>query len=165
MTAARMARRLAMRHLGPGESAWFTKEPRVVALFRTEIFMDQIQNIASAINGYFDLMYEADDNRSAEVFHDACLVHGMRDGKLIAWSASGFRDVMRNRPSPAAMKSPRDQEILGIELTVPDIAAAKVRVRIGQTGFVDHLIFHRIDGKWLITAKAFHIAQVFPAGS
>jgi putative lumazine-binding protein len=127
--------------------------------------MDQIQAIASAINGYFDLMYDADDSRFAEVFHDACLVHGLRDGKLVAWSATGFRDLMRNRPSPAAMKSPRDQEILSIEQTLPDMATAKVRVRIGQTGFVDHLVFHRIDGKWLITAKAFHVARVFPEGS
>jgi Putative lumazine-binding len=127
--------------------------------------MDQIKTIASAINGYFDLMYDADDSRFAEVFHDACLIHGMRDGKLTAWSASEFRDVMRNRPSPAAMKSPRHQEIFSIEHMVPDLANAKVRVRIGQTGFIDHLIFHRIDGKWLITAKAFHVARVFPAGS
>jgi hypothetical protein len=127
--------------------------------------MDQIQTIASAINGYFDLMYDADDDRFLEVFHGACLVHGMRDGKLTAWSASEFRDVMRNRPSPAAMKSPREQEVLNIEQTAPELATAKVRVRIGQTGFVDHLVFHRIYGKWLVTSKAFHVARVFPAGS
>jgi hypothetical protein len=127
--------------------------------------MDQIQTIASAINGYFDLMYDADDNQFPQVFHGACLVHGMRDGKLIAWSASEFRDVIRSRPSPAALKSPRNQEILSIEQTAPELAAAKVRVRIGQTGFVDHLTFHCLDGKWLITSKAFHVAQVFPPGS
>jgi Putative lumazine-binding len=127
--------------------------------------MDQIQAIASAINGYFDVMYDADDKRFLDVFHGACLVHGMRDGKLTAWSASQFRDVMHGRPSPAAMKSPREQEILSIEHTAPELAAAKVRVRIGQTCFVDHLIFHRIDRKWLITSKAFHVARVFPPGS
>jgi hypothetical protein len=127
--------------------------------------MDQIQTITSAINGYFDLMYDADDNQFLEVFHHACLVHGMRDGKLTAWSASEFRDVIRGRPSPAVMKSPREQAILSIEHTAPELAAAKVRVRIGQTCFVDHLIFHRIDGKWLVTSKAFHVAQVFPPGS
>lgn len=127
--------------------------------------MDQIQPIASAITGYFDLMYDADDNKFLDVFHDACLIHGLREGKLAAWSAAEFRDVMRNRPSPAAMKSPREQEIISIEQTVPDLAIAKVRVRIGQTGFVDHLIFHRIDGKWLVTSKAFHVARIFPAGS
>jgi Putative lumazine-binding len=127
--------------------------------------MDQIQAIASAVNGYFDLMYDADDNQFLEVFHGASLIHGMREGKLTLWSASEFRDVMRGRPSPAAMKSPRDQEILSIEQTAPDLAIAKVRVRIGQIGFLDHLTFHRIDGKWLVTSKAFHVARVFPPGS
>lgn len=127
--------------------------------------MDQIQAIASAINGYFDLMYDADDNRFLEVFHDACLVHGLQDKKLTAWSASEFRDVMRGRPSPASMKSPRDQEILSIEHTMPEVAIAKVRVRIGQTCFIDYLTFHRMHGRWLVTSKAFHVARVFPPGS
>jgi hypothetical protein len=127
--------------------------------------MDQIQPITSAINGYFDLMFEADDDRFLGVFHSACLIHGIRDGKLMAWSAAEFRDIMRSRPSPAAMKSPRDQGILSIEHTASELAAAKVRVRIGQTCFVDHLILHRIDEKWLVTSKAFHMAQVFPPGS
>jgi Putative lumazine-binding len=127
--------------------------------------MDQIHAIASAINAYFDLMYDADDSQFPEVFHGAALVHGLRDGKLAAWSASEFRDVMRSRPSPAAMNAPRDQEILGIEHTVPDLAIAKVRVRIGQICFIDHLVFHCIDEKWLVTSKAFHVAEVFPAGS
>jgi len=127
--------------------------------------MEQIESVASAINGYFDLMYDADDNQFLKVFHGASLVHGMREGKLIAWSASEFRDVMRGRPSPATMKSPREQEILSIEQTGPELASAKVRVRIGQTSFIDHLIFHRIDGDWLITSKAFHVVRVFPPGS
>lgn len=127
--------------------------------------MDQIQNIASAINGYFDLMYDADDNCFLDVFHDACLIHGLRDGTLTAWSASEFRDVMRGRQSPASMKSPRDQEILSIEHIAPELAAAKVRVRIGQTCFMDHLIFHCIKGTWRVTSKAFHVARVFPPGS
>jgi hypothetical protein len=127
--------------------------------------MDQIQAIASTINGYFNLMYNADDAQFPEVFHGACLVHGIRDGKLTAWSTSEFRDIMRSRPSPAAMKSPREQEILSIEHTAPELAAAKVRVRIGQTSFIDHLILHLIGEKWLITSKAFHIAQVYPPGS
>lgn len=127
--------------------------------------MEQLQTIASAIAGYFDLMYDSDDNRFPDIFHDAALVHGLRDGKLTAWSAAEFRDVMRGRSSPAAMKSPRDQEVLSVEHPLPDLATAKVRVRIGQICFIDHLLYHRIDGKWLITSKAFHVAQVFPPGS
>jgi hypothetical protein len=127
--------------------------------------MNQTQAITSAANRYFDLMYESDDTKFPEVFHDACIVHGLRNGTLTVWSASEFRDVMRNRPSPASLEAPRDQDILSIEHTAPDLSVAKVRVRIGQTCFIDHLIFHRIDANWLITSKAFHVAQVFPKGS
>lgn len=109
--------------------------------------------------------YDADDNRFAEVFHEACLIHGLREGKLTAWPAAEFRAVMRGRPSPAAMRSPRDQETLAIDCIAPDLATAKVRVRIGQIGFLDHLTFHRLGGAWRITAKAFHVAQVFPPGA
>lgn len=126
---------------------------------------DQSCAVSAAIDGYFDLMYDADDDRFPKVFHDACLVHGLRDGKLAAWSASEFRDIMRSRPAPAAMNSPRDQEIISIDSVAPDLAVAKVRVRIGQICFIDHLTFHRIDRDWLITSKAFHVAQVFPPGS
>ena len=127
--------------------------------------MSDIQAIASAIDGYFNLMYDVDDSRFREVFADACIVHGIRDGKHTVRSAAEFRDFIRSRPSPASMRSPREEGIISIEQTAPDLAIAKVRVRAGQTGFIDHLVFHRIDGKWLVTTKAFHVAQVFPAGS
>jgi len=127
--------------------------------------MNDIQAIASAIDAYFNLMYDVDDSQFRDVFSDACIVQGIRDGKHTVRSAAEFRDFIRNRPSPAAMKSPREEAIIAIEQTAPDLAIAKVRVRAGQTGFIDHLVFHRIDGKWLVTTKAFHVAQVFPEGS
>ncbi len=135
-----------------------------IALFDMETRMNQIEAVASAINRYFDLMYDADDAKFPEVFHSACLVHGMRDGKLVAWSAAEFRAIMHGRPSPAAMQAPRDQQILSIECIAADLAAARLRVRIGQTCFIDHLTYHCIDGKWLVTSKAFHVALVFPPG-
>src|ERR1700731_296298 len=53
--------------------------------------------------------------------------------------------------------APRQQEIIRVDEISPDVAAAKVRVRIGQTCFLDHLILHRIDGKWFVTSKGFHV--------
>lgn len=126
---------------------------------------DQSCDITSAITAYFDLMYDADDDRFPKVFHDGALIHGLRDGKLATWSASDFRNIMRGRPSPASMNSPRDQAIISTDGIAPGLAVAKVRVRIGQTCFIDHLTFHRIDGEWLITSKAFHVAQIFPPSS
>jgi hypothetical protein len=124
-----------------------------------------VASALSAIEAYFDLMYDSDDSQFPEVFHELCQVHGMRDGKLVAWSASEFRKLVRDRPSPASVGSPRQQEIVRVDEISPDVAAAKVRVRIGQTCFLDHLILHRIDGKWLVTSKGFHVEQVLPPGS
>jgi hypothetical protein len=118
-----------------------------------------------AIEAYLDLMYDADDSHFPEVFHELCQIHGVRDGKLMAWSASEFRKLVGSRPSPASMGSPRQQEIMRVDEISPDMAAAKLRVRIGQTCFLDHLILHRIDGKWLVTSKGFHVEQVLPPGS
>jgi hypothetical protein len=117
------------------------------------------------IEAYLDLMYDADDRHFPEVFHELCQIHGLRDGTLAAWSASEFRKLMASRPSPASMGSPRQQEIVRVDEISPDAAAAKVRVRIGQTCFLDHLLLHRIDGKWLVTSKGFHVEQVLPPGS
>jgi hypothetical protein len=118
-----------------------------------------------AIEAYLDLMYDADDSQFPKVFHELCQVHGMRDGKLMAWSAAEFRKLVLSRPSPASMGSPRHQEIIRVDEISPNLAAAKVRVRIGQTCFLDHLILHRIDGTWLVTSKAFHVEQILPPGS
>ncbi|HXZ14454.1 MAG TPA: nuclear transport factor 2 family protein [Roseiarcus sp.] len=121
--------------------------------------------VLSTIEAYFDLMYDADDAHFPKVFHELCQVHGLRDGKLMAWSAPEFRKLMRSRPSPASTGSPRQQEIMGVDEIAPDVAAAKVRVRIGQTCFLDHLVLHRLNGKWLITSKGFHVERVLPPGS
>jgi hypothetical protein len=118
-----------------------------------------------AIEAYFDLMYSADNQRFPDVFHDLCQIHGIRDGKLTAWSAAEFRELMGSRPSPASIGSPRQQEVLRMEDISPTMVEAKVRVRIGQTCFLDHLVLHEIDGKWLVTSKAFHVEQILPPGS
>jgi hypothetical protein len=36
-------------------------------------------------------------------------------------------------------------------------ALAKVRVRISALVYVDYLSYHRVDGEWLVSAKAFQV--------
>jgi hypothetical protein len=33
----------------------------------------------------------------------------------------------------------------------------KARIRVVERVFIDHLTWHHIDGRWLITSKGFHI--------
>jgi hypothetical protein len=110
-------------------------------------------------------MYNAEDDSYPTVFHDEAIVHGIRDGKLTVWSAQMFRDIIKGRPSPKSLQSPGDEAIIRIDCTSDDLATAKVRVRIGQTCFIDELTFHRIEGRFKVTSKAYHIAQIFPPGS
>jgi hypothetical protein len=121
-----------------------------------------IPAITDSIQAYFDLMYDSDDTRFPAVFHEGAIVQGMRDGTLTIWSAQAFRDIMRSRPSPKSMQSPREEFILRIDCTSQDLATAKVRVRIGQTRFIDELTLHRIEGRFMVTSKAFHVDSIIP---
>jgi len=43
-----------------------------------------------------------------------------------------------------------------LDMASPTQALAKVRVRINDMMFVDYLSYHKSDGRWLITSKAYH---------
>lgn len=124
----------------------------------------ETSTVLATINEYFDLMYDPDDAKFPNVFHELCQVQGVRDGQLVAWSVAEFRELIRGRPSPAAMGSPRQQEVISVDEISPDMVVAKVRVRIGQICFLDHLISHKVEGRWLVTAKSFHVERVLPPG-
>ena len=73
------------------------------------------------------------------------------------WTAEKFKDVVAGRPSPKALKAPRQEEIMLLDFASPSQALAKVRVRINNVVFVDYLMYHRIGAEWLITSKAYHV--------
>jgi hypothetical protein len=120
-------------------------------------------SLANAVQRYFDLMYESDISRFDQVFCPTAQLHGFQEGRMTMWSAAKFREVMAGRPSPKAMKAPRQEEILLVDFASPTQAMVKVRVRINSVVFVDHLTYHCIDGTWLVTAKGYHVDSRLPA--
>src|SRR5690348_3799722 len=115
--------------------------------------------LTQAVQRYFDLMYDSDTSRFDRVFRSTAQLHGFRSGEMTMWSAQKFKDVIAGRPSPKSLNAPRQEEILLVDFAGADQALVKVRVRINDTVFVDHLSYHRIDGEWLITAKAYHVER------
>jgi Putative lumazine-binding len=113
--------------------------------------------LTRALQGYFDLMYDCDTSRFDQVFRSTVQLHGFRDGKMVMWSASTYRDILDKRQSPKSLNAPRKDEILLMDFASATMALVKVRVRISSMMFVDYLTWHRIDGKWLITSKGFHV--------
>ena len=122
-----------------------------------------IQSLHQAIQQYFDLMYDNDTTRFGRVFRPTAQLHGFREGVMAMRPAQNYKEILDQRPSPKSLNAPREEEILLIDFASSTQAFAKVRVRINDEVFVDYLVFHRIDGAWMITSKAFHVDRVIAA--
>jgi hypothetical protein len=118
-----------------------------------------IPGLTDAVQRYFDLMYDSDTSRFERVFRASAQLHGFREGQMTMWPAQTFKEVLADRPSPESQNAPREEEVLLVDFASADQALVKVRVRIAAVVFVDYLVYHRIDGDWLITAKAFHVER------
>jgi putative lumazine-binding protein len=116
-------------------------------------------SLMTALQKYFDMMYDCDTSRFDDVFYATAQLHGHRDGKMVCWPNKTYRDILEKRQSPKSVNAPREDEILLVDFASITQALVKVKVRIVERVFIDHLTWHRIDGKWLITSKGFHIAS------
>lgn len=123
-----------------------------------------IQDLTQAVLRYFDLMYDSDTARFDRVFRSTAQLHGFRQGEMSMWPAQTFKDLLAGRPSPKSLNASREEEILLVDFASTNQALVKVRVRINTVVFVDYLTYHRIDGEWLITAKAYHVESSDPPG-
>jgi putative lumazine-binding protein len=116
-----------------------------------------VVSLMKAIQRYFDLMYDCDTSRFDDVFCPTVHLHGFRDGEMKAWSAKTYKDILNGRQSPKSQNAPRENDVLLVDFASASQALTKVRVRISSMRFIDHLTWHRINGKWLITSKGFHL--------
>ena len=115
-----------------------------------------IADLGAALERYFDLMYDCDVAHFDQVFASTAQLHGFREGEMSCWPAPDYKEVLAGRTSPKSSGAPRENEIILMDFTSPTQALAKVRVRIGDMYFVDYLSYHKIDGIWLVTSKAYH---------
>lgn len=121
-----------------------------------------VTGVESAIQRYFDLMYDCDIDRFHEVFHPTAQLHGVMEKTLTAWPAATYRDILAQRSSPKENHAHRQDEILMLDAVGEDQALVKVRVRINNKVFVDHLCLLRVDDRRFITSKTFHLEQETP---
>jgi hypothetical protein len=124
---------------------------------RSETACAGVDALTQAVKRYFDLMYDSDVSRFDRVFRSTAQLHGVRHGEMRLLTAQAYRDALARTPSPRSQNAPRQEEILLMDVASRDQALVKVRVRINAILYVDYLSYHRIDGDWLITSKAFHV--------
>lgn len=122
-----------------------------------------INEIQSALQLYFDVMHECDLEKFDRIFHPASSLFTSSNGVLTLRSFSTYRAELEKRTPPMSLGQARIDEVLMIDLLSPDIALAKVRVQIHEKIFVDNLNLLKLDGRWMIVAKIYHLAGTIDA--
>ena len=116
----------------------------------------QMQELNEAVQLYLDLMYDCEVGKFDRVFSATSQLHGFREGKMTCWPAAQYKEILAGRKSPKSLGSPREEQVLLLDIASPTQALAKVRVRINDMVFVDYLSYDKVDDRWLITSKAYH---------
>ena len=75
---------------------------------------------------------------------------------MVCLPAAQYKAVLADRKSPKSLGAQREEQLLLLDTASSTQAMAKVRVRINDIVFIDYLSYHKIDGVWLITSKAYH---------
>ena len=122
----------------------------------THMTKTHIQELSDALQRYFNLMYDCDVSHFDHVFASTAQLHGFREGQMNCWPAAQYKQVLAGRTSPKTLGAPRDEQILLLDFSSASQALAKVRVQINDMVFVDYLSYHKIEGRWLVTSKAYH---------
>ena len=115
-----------------------------------------IKEMSDALGLYFNLMYDCDVANFDRVFTTTAQLHGFREGQMHCWPAPQYKEVLAGRTSPKALGAARAEQILLLDFCSESQALAKVRVQINDMTFVDYLSYHKINGLWLVTSKAYH---------
>lgn len=111
--------------------------------------------IARALPLYFDGFYAGDVAALRRIFHPACHLYNGSEGRLADDDMETVYARVAGRASPASKGEVRRDAVLGIDVSSPVSALARVQIAIGSRLFTDYLNLLKLDGEWRIIAKVF----------
>jgi hypothetical protein len=91
------------------------------------------------------------------LFHPSALYGFVEGEQLRRLDMPTYLPLVALRPSPAAAGRTRDDRVLALDFAGPTTALARVECNIVGKHFVDFLSLLRIEGRWQIVAKVFHV--------
>jgi len=118
-----------------------------------------LHDLESALQTYFDGLYEGDTTKLGAVFHDVSHLFSVNDGTLNDLSKEAWFDLVRSRGSAKAAGLERRDFIVHIDRSSPTTAFAKVECQIPPRYFTDYLTFVKLSDGWKIVSKTFHAAS------
>jgi Putative lumazine-binding len=122
--------------------------------------MNRNTELLDAVDLYFRALYQCDLEMFDRVFHPASSLFDVDEGQIDAVPIAGYRDLISKRKSPASVGQAREDEIIMIDWLSDRCATVKVRLRIHQNIFIDHLCFSQGEDGFRIVAKVWHLERV-----
>ena len=123
-----------------------------------------VAEIQSFLKEYFDVLQSQDIEQFDRVFHRSCVLYSAQDGVVVVRPFDEYRKMVQGRESPQSRGFARADKILMIDVLSPEMALAKVRLRLFDNIMEDYLNLLKVDGKWTIVAKLFHRAETLAGG-
>jgi hypothetical protein len=121
--------------------------------------MSRNTELLSAIQIYFDALYTCDLALFDRIFHPACSLFDADEGTIAVDPIAAYRQVIAKRISPSRRSQPREDDIILIDWLSDASATVKVRLRIHENVFIDHLCLVKDKDGWRIVAKIWHLEK------
>lgn len=123
-----------------------------------------IADIETFLQDYFEVLQTQDMALFDRVFHPSCVLYSQQGGATVVRPLAEYRNIVINRASPLSGGYPRQDEILMVDMLSPEMALAKVRLRLFDNIMLDYLNLLNVDGQWRIVAKLFHREATVASG-
>lgn len=112
--------------------------------------------LADAAQHYLDMLYACDADMVDGIFDKGARLCTFEDGRLIYRTVQEYKALLRARTSPRSLGAPREEELIGLDLSAPTQGLIKIKMRINQLVFIDYLAMIRLPEGWRIVAKTYH---------
>jgi len=117
-----------------------------------------VAEIEKVLKVYFDGLHEGDTKKLGEAFYPSSHLYSVgSDGKAADMPRGDWFKMVESRPSAKSKGSARADRIVSIDFSGPGTAFAKVECQLPPRYFTDYLTLLKIDGRWQVIAKAFHM--------
>lgn len=117
------------------------------------------QALVQVLQRYYDGLYKCDTGLLGTVFHPQALYATASEGALLYLDMQSYFSIVEKRTSPKSLGETHRFEIESIEFAGPMTAFARMRCFMLSNEYIDFLSLIRVDEKWLIVAKVFHVQQ------
>jgi len=121
--------------------------------------MQSNDNLNSAIALYFEALYTCNLDLVDKVFHPSASLFDTEHGTVTIDPIVNYRQTLAERIPPKQTNQSRQDEVLLIDRLSDTVAMVKVRIKIHQNIFVDHLSYVKSESGWQIVAKIWHFEK------